>query len=174
MSFRRCNTAIRRINMGNPGQLGSCCVGKSISSTYTCRYSWVKKPGNLGVGSETYGLVVQLKAVLGAGVGAAAVDVVALGRVPIHEVMSSSPQDREYLPVISQVGIEVAALVMAAWATGARGPTVTTPSAAMSGLARTETRDGESVSMNSHEVKWAILERSFSRGSLGNFGLCTY
>ena len=160
--------------MGNPGQSGSCCVGKRISSTYTCRYSWVKSPGNLGVGSETYGLVVQLKAMLGAGVGAADVDEVALGRGPIHEVMSSSPQDREYLPVISQVGIEVAALVVTTWATGARGPTVTTPSAAMSGLVRTETREEESVNMNSHEVKWAILKRRFKRGCLGNFGLCTY
>ena len=152
--------------MGNPGQSGSYCAGKRISSSYTCRYSWVKSPGNLGVGSETYGLVVQLKVVLGAGVGAAGVgaadvDEVALGRGPIHEVMSSSPQNREYLPVISQVGIEVAALVVTTWACGARGPTVTTPSAAMSGLVRTETREEESVSMNSHEVKWAILKRRF-------------
>ena len=161
MSLRCCNTRILRINMGNPGQSGSYCAGKRISSWYICRYSWVKSPGNLGVGSETYGLVVQLKVVLGAGVGAADVDEVALGRGPIHEVMSSSPQDREYLPVISQVGIEVAALVVTTWACGARGPTVTTPSAAMSGLVRTETREEESVSINSHEVKWAILKRRF-------------
>ena len=96
---------------------------------------------------------MQLKAGLGAGVGAADVDTVALGRGPIHEVMSSSPQDREYLPVISQVGIEGAALVVTTWATGARGPTVTTPSATMSGLARIEAREERIASVKSHEVK---------------------
>ena len=69
-------------------------------------------------------MVLQLKAVLGAAGGVvdagnedvfeAGVEEVALeGRGPTQENTSSSPQDIEYLPVISQVGIDEAADVVA-------------------------------------------------------------
>lgn len=81
--------------------------------------------------------------------GLGAKDPESVGRGPIHEVMSFSPQDREYVPVISQVGIGAATKLAA----GARGPTVITASATMSALARIETREERIASVKSHEVK---------------------